>query len=452
MNTDLLNKYNIPGPRYTSYPTVPYWENQSTAEQWKSHVRKSFLTNNDKQGISVYVHLPYCESLCTYCGCNTRITVNHKVEEPYIKALLKEWTMYLNMFEEKPRIQEIHLGGGTPTFFSPANLIKLMEGISSTSYFSPDAEFSFEGHPNNTTTHHLESLYNAGFRRVSFGIQDFDANVQKAIHRIQSFEQVRSVTELARKTGYKSVNFDLIYGLPFQTLNTINDTINKVITLKPDRIAFYSYAHVPWIKPAQRGYSETDLPAPEIKRKLYETGRKLLIEAGYIETGMDHFALPEDSLSLALQNKTLYRNFMGYTTSKTKTLIGLGVSAIGDTWTAFSQNVKSVEGYLQKIAEGKLPLFRGHILTEEDLILRKHILQIICTGETKWNLQNEQCAFLYDSLELLHPMETDGLLVLDPQKLNVTETGKIFIRNICMAFDARLIRNQPQTQLFSQTV
>lgn len=452
MNKLLISKYNVPGPRYTSYPTVPYWENNLAAETWKEQAQDAFRQSNDSEGISLYIHLPFCESLCTYCGCNTRITVNHSVERPYIDALLKEWAMYLDIFQETPRIKELHLGGGTPTFFSPENLAALMDGIISSGHLLKDAQLSFEAHPNNTTKAHLETLYAAGFRRLSLGIQDFDPRVQKAIHRIQSFEQVKKITGLARETGYTSVNYDLIYGLPFQTLESITDTINKVKELRPDRIAFYSYAHVPWIKPAQRGYSDSDLPEPSAKRKLYEKGREMLEWAGYLEIGMDHFALPTDSLFKATSKGKLHRNFMGYTSDKTRLLVGLGVSSISDSWTAFAQNVKSVEGYLEKINAGELPLFRGHLLTAEDLILRQHILNIICKGETSWQREDQQCHALYSALEQLEEPEHDKLVKIVPFNLKVTTTGKNFIRNICMAFDARLHRSQPEAQLFSQTV
>lgn len=452
MNKLLIGKYNVPGPRYTSYPTVPYWENNLAEETWKEQVQDAFRQTNDSEGISLYIHLPFCESLCTYCGCNTRITVNHSVERPYIDALLKEWAMYLDIFQETPRIKELHLGGGTPTFFSPENLAALLEGIISSGHLLKDSQLSFEAHPNNTTKQHLETLYAAGFRRLSLGVQDFDPRVQKAIHRLQSFEQVKNITELAREIGYTSVNYDLIYGLPFQTIESITDTIDKVKLLRPDRIAFYSYAHVPWIKPAQRGYSDSDLPEPSMKRKLYETGREMLEWAGYLEIGMDHFALPTDSLFKAAATGKLHRNFMGYTSDKTRLLVGLGVSSISDSWTAFAQNVKSVEGYLEKVNAGELPVFRGHLLTAEDLVLRQHILNIICKGKTCWKREDEQCNSLYSALEQLEELELDKLVNIVPFNLEVTTTGKNFIRNICMAFDARLYKSQPQTHLFSQTV
>lgn len=452
MDSELIKKYNVPGPRYTSYPTVPYWDSPPTIEDWKAEVHDSFLETNNKEGISLYIHLPYCESLCTYCGCNTRITVNHNVEKAYILSLLKEWELYLEIFGETPRIKEIHLGGGTPTFFSAEHLKILLDGILSSAIATKDAEFSFEAHPNSTTESHLQTLYDIGFRRMSLGIQDFDPHVQDIVNRIQTFETVKKVTEQARKIGFTSINFDLIYGLPMQKKASVIDTIRKVKLLNPDRIAFYSYAHVPWIKPGQRKFTENDLPKDEEKRELYETGRNMLEESGYEEIGMDHFALKTDSLYQASRNGTLHRNFMGYTHSYTQLMIGLGVSSISDSWYAYAQNVKTVEEYHKLLNEGKLPIFRGHILNEEDLILRKHILNIICRYSTSWQNESEQCEAIYDSLERLKEMEKDGLVIISPFHLQVTEKGKPFIRNICMAFDARLWKNIPKTEIFSKVI
>lgn len=290
----LSDKYRVAAPRYTSYPTVPYWDCSNFTEQrWSEQVLQS---NDFADGISLYIHLPFCESLCTYCGCNTRITKNHSVEGPYISAVLKEWQLYLRQFPTKPLIKEIHLGGGTPTFFSPANLELLITGITAYSCIHPEGEFSIEAHPNNTTTQHLEVLYRLGFRRLSLGIQDFDPTVQFVINRIQFVKSVADVTAEARRIGYHSVNYDLIYGLPLQKLEGLISTINTVTALVPDRIAFYSYAHVPWVKPGQRRYTEAHLPSPELKAELYQTGREMLIESGYAEIGMDHFTLTTDSL------------------------------------------------------------------------------------------------------------------------------------------------------------
>ncbi len=451
MNTqNLINKYHVAAPRYTSYPTVPYWNTDvPDISQWKESVKFSFDQSNSADGISLYVHLPFCESLCTYCGCNTRITRNHQVEDPYIQAVLKEWALYREVFADKPKIKEIHLGGGTPTFFAAENLRLLINGLTSDADLHPDAEFSFEAHPNNTREDHLRTLYDLGFRRLSLGIQDFDPKVQKIINRMQSFEQVKTVTELARKIGYHSINFDLIYGLPLQTYEGLGDTIFQVEKLMPDRIAFYSYAHVPWIKPGQRSFTEADLPSVEEKQRLYELGRQMFTSMGYEEIGMDHFALNTDSLFKAEHSGKLHRNFMGYTHQYTQLMVGLGVSSISDSWFAFAQNVKKVEDYLEIVNSGNLPVFKGHHLSEEDLIIRKHILNLMCKGKTDWNMNEPLIDAMVSGLERAKTLQEDGLLIIRDHSLTVTPLGKRFLRNICMAFDAHLWASQPETQLFS---
>lgn len=451
---NLINKYNIPGPRYTSYPTVPYWDEASfSAAQWIETFKRSFNESNAKEGISIYIHLPFCESLCTFCACHKRITKQHSVEDPYIQTVLKEWKMYVDILGSKPKIKELHLGGGTPTFFSPANLKFLLEGIFALAELDTNPELSFEGHPNNTTPEHLKTLYSLGFRRCSFGVQDYDLKVQQTINRIQPFEKVKAATETARETGYESVSHDLIFGLPHQTWQSMSDTIEKTKSLKPDRIAFYSYAHVPWIKGVgQRGFDESDLPSAELKRKLYEKGKNLLQDLGYVEIGMDHFSLPEDSLYRAMQNNTIHRNFMGYSSSSTQLMIGLGMSAISDSWYAFAQNDKSVEGYTERVNKGELPVFRGHILNEEDLIVRRHILNIMCNLETNWESAEMQLPEMPEIIARLEEMQHDGLIEITGNHLLVTEKGRTFVRNIAMAFDLRMIRKQPQTRIFSMTV
>jgi oxygen-independent coproporphyrinogen-3 oxidase len=448
----LISKYNIPVPRYTSYPTVPFWEKTPTEDEWLSLVKQTFKASNKTEGISLYLHLPFCESLCTYCACNTRITVNHKVEEPYIQALIKEWKIYLSHFDEKPNIKEIHLGGGTPTFFSASNLNYLLTEILKTANVPNNAEFSFEAHPSNTSEDHLKTLFALGFKRISFGIQDFDMKVQDAINRFQTFEEVETVVNMARKIGYTSVNFDLVYGLPFQTLEGIVNTITEVIKLKPERIAFYSYAHVPWIKPGQRKFTEMDLPVDTVKRNLYEKGRALFQSNGYHEIGMDHFALESDELFISAKNKTLHRNFMGYTPYHTNLLIALGASSISDSWTGFIQNIKTVEEYQKAIELGHLAIFKGHQLTSEDLILRKHILNIMCNGQTSWRNKDEQCDEIYFALERLKEMKKDGLVTIEPFELKVTEQGRAFLRNICTCFDARYWAKTPGAKIFSSAV
>ncbi|CAG5004242.1 Oxygen-independent coproporphyrinogen III oxidase [Dyadobacter sp. CECT 9275] len=454
MDKDLLFKYNTPGPRYTSYPTVPYWQKTPPTEQkWKELVQDAFLMSNQKEGISLYIHLPFCESLCTYCGCNTRITINHAVEKKYINALLKEWKMYLAVFgDEKPIIRELHLGGGTPTFFSPENLKILINNLLKDCKIHPDAQFGFEAHPGNTTDEHLQALYEVGFRRISIGVQDFNPIVLAVINRHQTFEQVSHLTSKAREIGYDSVNYDIVYGLPMQKSCYMMETMMKVVRLRPDRIAFYSYAHVPWIKPGQRSYTEKDLPDADKKMAIYETGRNALEMAGYKDIGMDHFALETDGLYRANQNGKLHRNFMGYTDTHTQLLIGLGASSISDTWWGYVQNEKKIEDYYQQIEEGLLPIARGHELTREDLIIRKHILRLMTQMETSWSNPNEVCEDFYRGLQRLDELEFDELITMEPYHLKITEKGKAFIRNVCMAFDARLWADLPQTSLFSQTV
>lgn len=450
----LVQKYNVPGPRYTSYPTVPFWDvNTFSGKKWEETVKKSFHASNSLTGISLYIHLPFCENMCTFCGCHKRITKRHDVELPYIKSILKEWSLYRAMFDEKPVIKELHLGGGTPTFFSPEHLVFLIEGILRHADKAPDAEFSFEGHPNNTTKEHLQALYDVGFRRVSFGVQDYNETVQKAIHRIQPFDNVKNVTDWASEIGYTSISHDIIFGLPHQKLEHVINTIEKTKELKPDRIAFYSYAHVPWLAGnGQRGYNEEDLPTGDEKRKQYELGKELLLKFGYHEIGMDHFALETDSLYQAMEKGSLHRNFMGYTSFNTHLMVGLGASSISDSWFGFAQNVKNVEEYQNLVENDIIPLYRGHILTDEDQIIRRHILNLMCQFKTTWTAFKLYLPQMDDILDRLKELEEDGIVTVKENSLTITEKGRPFVRNVCMAFDLPLQKKKPNTRLFSMTV
>lgn len=454
MRDSLIQKYNVPGPRYTSYPTVPYWDKaQFSLEQWKQTLKTSFAESNSTEGISLYIHLPFCESLCTFCGCHKRVTKKHEMEQPYIQAVLKEWSLYCDLLEEKPCIKEIHLGGGTPTFFSPVHLTQLIEGILAQAEIAEQYEFSFEGHPNNTTRAHLQALYDLGFRRVSYGVQDYNETVQKAIHRIQPFEHVEQVTQWAREIGYSSISHDLVFGLPFQNLDDVLNTIDQTNRLRPDRLAFYSYAHVPWIKGnGQRGFKDHDVPKDEVKRQCYEEGKNKLLAQGYHEIGMDHFALENDAMYQSFQVGTLHRNFMGYTASKTQVMIGLGISSISDSWYSFAQNEKKLEDYYTRLENNELPVYRGHILSAEDLMIRRHILNLMCSFQTSWAESDMQFPELAEVLGQLEEMRDDGLLEIGPQSLRVTEQGKAFVRNICMAFDLHLKRRRPESRIFSMTI
>ncbi len=451
---NLVQKYNVSGPRYTSYPTVPYWNvKEFSGKNWLSTVKRSFDESNTTEGISLYIHLPFCESLCTFCGCHKRITKRHELEDPYIFSVLREWKLYREVFKERPIIKELHLGGGTPTFFSPENLRLLIDGIFKYADKAIDHEFSFEGHPNNTTREHLQTLFDLGFRRVSYGIQDYNKTVQKAIHRIQPFENVKKVTEIAREIGYTSIGHDIIFGLPHQTLEHVEETISKTKELLPDRLAFYSYAHVPWLPGnGQRGYKNEDLPSAEEKRTQYEKGKELLSQAGYHEIGMDHFALKTDSLYRSVKSGNIHRNFMGYTASKTQLMVGLGISSISDSWYGFAQNVKNLEEYQHLVSNDIIPMYRGHILTEEDQIIRKHILNLMCHFETSWDAGRLNFNDLEMVLKRLEEMQLDGLVSIASDHIKVTEKGRPFIRNICMAFDILLHRKTPETQLFSMTI
>ncbi len=448
MDVKLLQKYDVPVPRYTSYPTVPLWDTaQTSAEKWMEHVQLSFARNKE---ISLYIHLPYCEALCTYCGCNKHITKNHLVEVPYIKAVLKEWRMYTSRLPEKPVVREIHLGGGTPTFFSPENLRLLIEGLLEESVLPPAYDFSFEAHPASTTFEHLKTLRELGFNRISVGVQDFDDEIMRIINRYQTVEQVREVSEQARALGYKSINFDLIYGLPLQTPAHIERNLELLAEMKPDRLAFYSYAHIPEVKKAQRAYSEKDLPMGTDKLNLYLQGKEGLEKIGYKNIGMDHFALPGDELYRSLEEQKLHRNFMGYTPYHTELCIALGASSISDSWTAYAQNEKTLKDYLRRIREEDLPpVIKTHFLTGEDQRLRRQILNLICHYETNWFSDKEHFSFALQAA--FRELEKDGLVKIFPHQVKVTDLGKNFIRNICRVLDARMNRHEKKV-IFSKAV
>jgi oxygen-independent coproporphyrinogen-3 oxidase len=447
----LIKKYNQPVPRYTSYPTVPYWYEKIDKQEWSSVLRSRFDQHNEPEGISLYIHLPFCESLCTYCGCNKKITTNHSVEAEYLAVIEKEWDLNRRLMSGKPLIREIHLGGGTPTFFSPENLQRLIRYIKRDADIHPQHEFSIEGHPNNTTIAHLEMLYSEGFRRISYGVQDLDPEVQRVINRIQPFEVLQAATENARRIGFTSVNFDLIYGLPLQSFTSISNTIQQVLTLQPDRIAFYSYAHVPWTSKAQRLFDESHLPDPETKLGLYLLGKKMLLENGYADIGMDHFALPGDDLYKAWQSGTLHRNFMGYTTQHTSLLLGLGVSSISDTGNAFAQNAKTLHDYYRQIESGEPAVQKGYFLNEEDISFRNYILDISCKGYTE--LRDVDLPLLEEYVfPKLADMQHDGLVERKDMTVRLTDRGHYFIRNVCSAFDLYLGRETETKNIFSKAI
>ena len=448
----LITKYDVAGPRYTSYPTVPYWERMPSAEQWLAGIARA-LDATPAGGASLYLHIPFCRSLCTFCGCNTRITRTHEIIMPYIGALLAELDLYRRGIGERPlRLDEVHLGGGTPTFLNTQELEALLTGLIERAPLNEAASCSVEVDPRVTQREQLELLARHRFRRLSIGVQDFDPRVQEIVNRVQSEACVAEVTAAARSLGFDSVNFDLIYGLPLQTLASIESTMDAVCRLRPDRIALYGYAHVPWIRPGQRRFTDLDVPRAEQRRELYEHSRERLAREGYRELGLDHFALETDSLWSAQQSGAMHRNFMGYSDREVLPLIGLGVSAIGDAGDVFAQNEKDLRQYQQRVQAGELPIHRGHLLDAEDLVLRRHILNLMTRLETHWDGPGQYTGFLDQIGARLAEPAADGLVDLSDSGCRVTERGRAFLRNICMAFDARLARRSPDGQIFSRAV
>lgn len=445
---ELYRKYDIPAPRYTSYPTVPFWSETPSKTDWITHLKMAL--NQDQSSWALYIHLPYCETLCTFCGCNTSITKDHSKERPYVELVIKELDLYLIQVPElktKP-LKQIHFGGGSPTFFSAEVLGYLVDEIDKRVVRQKDHfEGAIEVDPRRTKKEQLIELKKRGFNRISLGVQDFDPEVQRLVNRIQPFEQTKQVTDWARELGYESLNFDLIYGLAKQTPESIKKSAELTVALKPDRIALYSLAIVPWIKPAQKLFKDEDLPKGEDKRKLYEIARSILTQNGYVEIGMDHFALNTDALYEKTKSKKLHRNFMGYTDQKTDVLLGLGVSSISESPDSFHQSEKVLNLYEQKIQKGEIPTLRGHVLTEEDKQQRKKILKFMTQFEVELSSEEKSDAEVF-----LKEMIQDGLVEIQGKTLKLTDNGRPFLRNAALFFDSRLKNAQPQTRIFSSSI
>lgn len=449
LRIELLRKYDVPCPRYTSYPTVPYWDDPPSTDQWFSALNETFEESSTAYGI--YIHIPYCETLCTYCGCNNSITKNHDKEDPYVARVLQEWELYkqaVPALVDAP-LKQIHLGGGTPTFLSADNLEALLSPIlSDASRVTEDFEGSIEVDPRRTNFDQLQRLRQLGFQRISMGVQDFDPVVQQLVRRIQPFEMTADITRMARELDYESINFDLIYGLPGQTLASIEKTTELTVRLMPDRIALYSLAIVPWIKPAQRSFSDDDLPTGHEKRALYDLSRERLLQAGYIEIGMDHFALESDALHKSLREGSLHRNFMGYTDQRTDVLIGLGVSSISECPSCFHQNEKVLSKYEDSLEKGEFPTLRGHQLSDSDRSHRQQILEFM----TRFAVELIGPEQERDVREFLSAMIRDGLVEVGDGRMSMTDKGRPFLRNACMALDQRLRQGCPEEKVFSQAI
>ncbi|MDP6308824.1 MAG: oxygen-independent coproporphyrinogen III oxidase [SAR324 cluster bacterium] len=438
---EMIQRYNRPGPRYTSYPTVPVWKEGEFADDYAASLHKE---GQNEQPLSLYVHIPFCQQLCTFCGCNKYITNNQNIVEKYLTALEQEIAGVAERLGKRKELAQIHFGGGTPTFLNPEQLSRVVEMIVSRFDALEDCEWAFEANPRVTTTKQLEVLYELGFRRVSFGVQDLDPAIQRAINRNQTAEQSWETLETARSLGYKSINLDLVYGLPLQTQHGFRKTLEEVNKMRPDRLAVYSFAYLPGMfKTHERAIKEKDLPTPEEKINIYLEAINFFAEAGYVMIGMDHYALPEDELAQALKNRTLHRNFMGYTTLHNMAQIGVGVSAISDFGDSYWQNPKELDQYMEETVNNKLIPRRGLLLEKEDQLRRKVIETLMCHGE----ITIQDFEFLYEldfrqhfaeAWTQLEKFEEEGLVKLSPTKIELTPLGMLFTRNLAMPFDRHL--------------
>jgi oxygen-independent coproporphyrinogen-3 oxidase len=449
-----LEKYNRPGPRYTSYPTAPVWK-----EDFGPDDLESFYARADKEAtpLSLYMHIPFCENLCLFCACNVSIQKDKKVAIPYLEALKREIEHVSQRVSQNRTVIQFHWGGGTPTYLTPAQMEDLFGHARQRFTFAPDAEIGIEIDPRVTGRAHLESLRRLGFNRLSMGIQDFHPKVQETIHRVQPYELTRDLIVTARELGFESLNVDLIYGLPYQTAESFQDTIDKTLSLAPDRVAMFSYAHVPWLKKQQGSFAE-HLPEGMEKFRIFRAGLERFLGAGYLYIGMDHFARPGDELAVAQRNRTLHRNFQGYTTKAGAELYGMGVSAISSIGGAYAQNRREVPAYQQTIGTRGIATMRGYRLSEDDLLRRAVIGRLLChTVIPKHEIERDFSIhfdeYFAPELQRLEEARDEGLVVLDPEEIRVTPLGRIFIRNVAMAFDRYLHEQQmDQRPLFSKTL
>lgn len=452
---DLLRKYNVQGPRYTSYPPAPSWSQEVGPTHYEKAIRDSNLSPSPSP-LSIYVHLPFCSRMCYFCGCTTLITGKNKsFEKPYLNALVKEIDWLGRHIDHSRPLVQLHYGGGTPTYSSADELVGITEEIKKHFIFAENAEMGIEVDPRVTQLDHLKKLRAQGFNRISMGVQDFDLKVQKAVNRTQSYEQTKKIVDEARSLNYLSINIDLIYGLPHQTAKNFETTVRQVLELNPDRLAVYSYAHVPWLKEHQEHFEE-HLPKEQEKFDIFLTALKLFTEAGYEYIGMDHFAKPTDELAVARRNRTLWRNFMGYTTKAGTDLFGLGMSSIGSVYGGFFQNYREVKTYEEAIDKGGPATIRGFILSSEDKMRGQIIQNLLCHAvvikseiEQKFSIVFD--AKFKDALDKLNEAASDGLVELTRDTIKPTEIGRIFLRNLAMPFDAYLPK-PGEKKLFSKTI
>src|SRR5579863_8986724 len=449
-----LEKYNRPGPRYTSYPTAPVWKDDFGPDDLEQY----FATADTRATpLSLYMHIPFCESLCLFCACNVSIQKDKNVTVPYLAALKREIEHVSERVSKKRPVIQFHWGGGTPTYLSPAQMEDLFGYARERFSFAPDAEIGIEVDPRVTNRAHLETLRRLGFNRLSMGVQDFQAKVQETIHRVQPYELTRDLILAARELGFESLNVDLIYGLPYQTAESFRTTIDQVLTLAPDRVAMFSYAHVPWLK-KQQGSFEAHLPEGMEKFRIFRAGLKQFLGAGYLYIGMDHFAKPQDELAIAQRNRTLHRNFQGYTTKAGADLYGMGVSAISSIGDAYAQNRREVPAYQSTVSARGIATMRGYRLSEDDRIRRDVIGRLLCHTVIPKREVEREFSIAFDEyfapeLRRLEQLQEEGLVTLGGDEIRVAPLGRIFIRNVAMTFDRYLHEQQmDQRPLFSKTL
>jgi oxygen-independent coproporphyrinogen-3 oxidase len=451
---EILERYNVPGPRYTSYPTAPEWLDTFGPTDFEEALKQSNETQPVRP-LSLYMHLPFCDSLCLFCGCNTVIRKDHAAAAPYLEKLKWEIDRLAGFLDSSRPVVQFHWGGGTPTYFSAVQLEELFLYTRERFHFAPDAEIGVEIDPRVTREDQLKVLRRLGFNRVSMGIQDFDPMVQKTVRRFQSYEETKAIFELCRSLKYESINVDLIYGLPHQTPESFSHSIDRIIEFNPDRIAMFSYAHVPWMK-KQQGALSKHIPLGMDKYQIFRRGIERFTQAGYQYIGMDHFARPDDELCLAQSDRTLHRNFQGYTTKAGADLIGMGVSSISDIGRIYAQNQRDLKEYYAAIEKDVLPTMRGMRLTDDDILRRTVISRLLCHCvlhkaeiETEFGISFDE--YFADEQSRLETLQADGLVALSSDSIAVTSLGRIFIRNVGMVFD-RYLRKPQSKPVFSKTL
>ncbi|HOP96388.1 MAG TPA: oxygen-independent coproporphyrinogen III oxidase [Verrucomicrobiota bacterium] len=441
VDLNLVRKYNVPGPRYTSYPPATKFTEGVTWEQLSERIEAN---NRSPRDLSLYFHIPFCETLCWFCGCTTVITLNHDKGREYVEYLGREVALMAHRLNPDRKVVQLHFGGGSPTFLRPDEIRRLGAIIHGHFDFSPDIEAGVEVDPRRLTRDHMAALREIGFNRASMGVQDFNPEVQRAVHRIQPREITQQAIDWMRELGFKSINLDLIYGLPHQTPESFNETLDIVLEMNPDRLAVFSYAHVPWIKPAQRILEDKVLPAPETKLQVLKLViEKLTANDRYVYIGMDHFARPEDELAVAQRNKQLQRNFQGYSTRAGADIYAFGMSSISQIPEAYWQNEKELPKYQAALDEGRVPLHRAYFVTEDDRIRRETIMRVMCDLSLDYQAMSQKLGVTFEEyfakeLAALEPMEQDGLVRFVPGGLEVTDAGRLFIRNVAMCFDNTL--------------